>query len=412
MRTVVLLLTALWLASDEAFVSLGPRVWSRRLLAEGGRGDPDEAASAPLHTRSRPLAPGKTAQSLAQASVSASAALAALLLRPRNSRAEADVKRRAEAFLNDPSLQKAEVNLQSDDFWYPPFLLGRWNASLLFDSAKFVGGIPVETLAREGRLPGFAKYSVFFLPEMGVDIPAVQLRYVSLDGHPREDHPHNLRSLVQTSAPETVVDAAPYSFQKAPNWLSSPANRWRVRYHDGQGRGVVDFLTQKRNLRIFAGTVESAEFIRQTHWRAERRGATNSTSTNNGTSGGGWLDPSSWAAERAGDPLSFAPVVTDYCLNWRLTVPASLRDEFITVEDLRRTETVLGALDVYVYLQPTSDLYLQRPGRPAGVFSYNVTMRRPEGWTQGAAERETEDTTYPFVWRDAGPVELDKYFGH
>ena len=26
---------------------------------------------------------------------------------------------------------------------------------------------------------------------------------------------------------------------------------------------------------------------------------------------------------------------TDYCLNWRLTVPASLRDEFITVEDLR-----------------------------------------------------------------------------
>lgn len=352
------------------------------------------------------MAPTKSAQSLVQASVSASAALAALLLGPRSSRAEADVKRRADAFLNDPSLQKAEVNIQSDDFWYPPFLLGRWNASLLFDSAKFVGGIPVETLARQGRLPGFAKYSVFFLPEMGVDIPSVQLRYVSLDGHPREDHPHNLRSLVQTSSPETVIESAPYSFQKAPNWLSSPANRWRVKYHDEKGRGVVDFLTQKRNLRIFAGTVESAEFIRQRHWRVES-GGTNSTS--NSTSP---INSTSNSTKREPNPLYSTPVVTDYCLNWRLTVPASLRDEFITVEDLRRTQTVLGALDVYVYLQPTNDLYLQRPGRPAGVFSYNVTMQRPEGWSQAAAEIETEATTYPFVWRDAGPVELDDYFGH
>ena len=25
---------------------------------------------------------------------------------------------------------------------------------------------------------------------------------------------------------------------------------------------------------------------------------------------------------------------------------------------------------------------------------------------------ETEKTVYPFVWRDVGPVELDKYFGY
>jgi len=300
---------------------------------------------------------------------------------------EGDVQRRAEAYLNDDMLQKAEINVQSDDFWYPPFLIGEWDTQLLFDSAKFVEKLDVEKLAASGALPGFSKYSVFFLPEMGKDIPSVPLRFVQVDGHPREDHPHNIRSLVNAFAgPDAQVDSAPYNFQKAPTWLRSPANSWRIAYHDAEGRGEVELLTQKRNLRVFAGTVESAEFIRQTHRRVT-------------------LDapPSSLSSAR--------PVVTDYCLNWRLTVPASLKDEFITVDDLRKTDTVLGALDVYVYLQPSALAYSLRPGRPAGVFTYNVTMRRPAGFDERQAAAETERTNYPFVWRDAGPVELDEYFG-
>ena len=299
---------------------------------------------------------------------------------------EGDVQRRSEAYLNDDMLKKAEINVQSDDFWYPPFLIGEWDTQLLFDSAKFVEKLDVEKLASSGELPGFAKYSVFFLPEMGKDIPSVPLRFVQIDGHPREDHPHNIRSLVNAFAgPDAQVDAAPYSFQKAPTWLRSPANSWRIEYHDAEGRGVVDLLTQKRNLRVFAGTVESAEFIRQTHRRAP-------------------LDASPSRLDAA------RPVVTDYCLNWRLTVPASLKDEFITVDDLRKTDTVLGALDVYVYLQPSSPAYSLRPGRPAGVFTYDVTMRRPAGFDERQAAAETERTNYPFVWRDAGPVELDAFF--
>ena len=62
----------------------------------------------------------------------------------------------------------------------------------------------------------------------------------------------------------------------------------------------------------------------------------------------------------------------------------------------------MGSLDILVYFQPTSDLYLLNPAKPAGVFSYNVTMSR--------IQDENDNTEYPFIWRNDGPVELDKYF--
>ena len=303
---------------------------------------------------------------------------------------ETDVKRRNEAYLGDGALRKAEVNVQSDDFWYPPFLIGDWNTSLSFESAKFVDNIPVDELASKGALPGFQKYSVFFLPDMGRSVEGVLMQFVQLDGHPRGDHPHNLRSLVEAFSPGTKILSAPYSFQKAPSWLQTPSNSWQIEYRDQVGQGLVDLLTQKRSVKIFAGTVETAEFIRQTHWRTDF----------------------SDAAERfdKSEIMRSKPAVTDYCLNWRLTVPASLKDEFVTVEDLRRTPVVLGALDVYVYLQPSNNLYIKRPGRPAGVFTYSVVMRRSDGFDESAATRLTAQTEFPFVWRNQGAIELDNYF--
>ena len=87
-----------------------------------------------------------------------------------------------------------------------------------------------------------------------------------------------------------------------------------------------------------------------------------------------------------------------------LAVPASARDEFITVENLRRSSEVNGKLDILLYFQPTNDMYLQVPGKPAGVFSYDVHMKR--------IDDPGDNTEYPFVWRDDGPVELQKYFGY
>lgn len=103
------------------------------------------------------------------------------------------------------------------------------------------------------------------------------------------------------------------------------------------------------------------------------------------------------------------PIVTDYAVNWKLFVPASQRDEFVTVEDLARTDTLVGTLNFLVYFQPSNDLYFLEPGSPAGIFTYNVTMKRFNNENRKA---ETDKAIYPFVWRNDGPVELDKYFGY
>lgn len=155
-----------------------------------------------------------------------------------------------------------------DDFWYPPFLIGRWNTSMTFRGANFTDLIPIETLAKKDNLPGFSKYSVIFAPDMGKEISNTTLRWAQIDSHPREDHPFNVRNLITAFIPDAVVDSAPYSFQKAPDWFHSPANQWVIHYHDATGEGKVELFTVKRELEVFAGTAESSEFIRQVSMRA------------------------------------------------------------------------------------------------------------------------------------------------
>ena len=89
------------------------------------------------------------------------------------------------------------------------------------------------------------------------------MRYVQLDGHPREDHPYNLRQLVTSFCPDTIIDSAPYSFQKAPTWFQSPSNHWTIKYHDLKGNGIIDILTQKRQYEAYSGAFQSLEFIKQ-----------------------------------------------------------------------------------------------------------------------------------------------------
>lgn len=94
-------------------------------------------------------------------------------------------------------------------------------------------------------------------------------------------------------------------------------------------------------------------------------------------------------------------------LSWKLSVPAAVNDTFITVEDLRSSNKIVGSLDVLVYIQSTNDLYMILPGQPAGIFSYDIVMER-----LGDPVQMTKDSEYPFVWNNDGPVELDQYFGY
>ena len=311
---------------------------------------------------------------------------------PPNARAEynditsessSDIVSTSSTSLDNPAWHKAEFNIPSDDFWYPPFMIGNWNADFTFEEAVFNDKIPLDEISRTSggkAIPGLLRYSILPLPDVGEDARGIKLRFVQLDSHPREDHSYNLRQLMegfsQSHAPATKVDSAPYNYQKAPDWFHSPANRREVIFHEGdkeEEQMKAELFTQKRGMNTFAGSVETVEFIRQT--------------------------------------LSIpgkAPRTSDYAIDWQFSVPASLRDEFITVDDLRKSDTIVGRLHIFVYLPPSDDLYNSLSGQPVGVYKYTVHMNRMA--TTG--DRGTKNTVYPFVWRDVGPVELEKYFGY
>ena len=285
--------------------------------------------------------------------------------------------------INNNRYNKAPISNPSDDFWYPPYLIGSWNMSMKFAGANFTDMIPLDVLADNDNIPGFSNYSIIFIPDMGKDVNNINFRYVQLDSHPREDHPHNIRSLIKAfTNNDTNIISAPYSFQKA-NLIDSPANKWTVMYNDSKGYGTINLETQKRDIVVTAGSVETLEFIRQTHIRNQYNNDSNKIMKRKKI------------------------IKSDYALKWKLSVPAALNDTFITVQDLRSSNVIVGTLDILVYVQPTNDLYMTLPGRPAGVFSYNIVMER-----LGDPIEMTNNTEYPFVWKDDGPVELDQYFGY
>jgi hypothetical protein len=168
--------------------------------------------------------------------------------------------------LDDPKLTKGLINFYpSDDFWYPPYLVGRWKATFTFDGASFDQALSekeFEAAAESGLIPGFKKYSVAFLPNIGKDVECT-IRYVQLDSHPREDHPFNTRQLISAFVPDAVVDSAPYSFQRSPNWFDIPANDRTIKYHDNEGSGTIDIHTIKRSIFETAGAVQTVELFQQ-----------------------------------------------------------------------------------------------------------------------------------------------------
>jgi hypothetical protein len=171
----------------------------------------------------------------------------------------ADQINEAKSILNTIS-PVATFNVPSDDFWYPPFMIGNWKMVLKFNKAEFDSKMPVD--AAKDHLPGFEKYSIAFLPEVGEDI-SCNHRFVQIDSHPREDHPYNIRQLITALSPSTVIDSAAYNFRKAPDWFHSPANHWTIKYHDQTGKGEIELLTKKRNIDVFAGSVNTVEYFHQ-----------------------------------------------------------------------------------------------------------------------------------------------------
>lgn len=98
-------------------------------------------------------------------------------------------------------------------------------------------------------------------------------------------------------------------------------------------------------------------------------------------------------------------------MQWQISSRDSSQDRFVTVEELSKSDELLGKLNVYAFFQPSDDLYFLSPGRPAAVYSYDLHMQR-EATTAEAKHEEVIGTEYPFVPYHVGPVELDKFFGY
>ena len=85
------------------------------------------------------------------------------------------------------------------------------------------------------------------------------------------------------------------------------------------------------------GTAVTKEFIQQTHRRTNTDGS------------------------------KVSKVVGDYALVWKVSVPASDRDEFLTKKNLRKTQALISTLYVCAYLSPTDVLYAREPKYPVAV---------------------------------------------
>ena len=129
--------------------------------------------------------------------------------------------------MDDPLYRKAIYNIPSDDFWYPPYFIGKWNTTLTFDNAVFTEKFGLDVLSKDDNLPGtngkklkiindtnkilknlllnpgFSKYSVIFAPDMGKDVTFVR-RFAQIDSHPREDHAFNIRQIVSAFLPDVI----------------------------------------------------------------------------------------------------------------------------------------------------------------------------------------------------------------
>ena len=59
------------------------------------------------------------------------------------------------------------------------------------------------------------------------------------------------------------------------------------------------------------------------------------------------------------------------------------------MDDLRKADEVVGRLNIFVYLQPSNDLYKRLGGQPVGVYKYVVNMKRKDTQAEGVRPQYT-----------------------
>lgn len=164
------------------------------------------------------------------------------------------------SILEDPFFEKSIFNLPPGLTPYPSWLAGTWSVNYKFVGAQFTEQFPYRTLASNVNVPGFRKYSVAYLPDIGKETTA-KLRFVNGgDGIISEDRVFNLKSIFQSFMNDVhaVVDTTSYDSE-------TNANRCSLAYHDDKGSGKIELFSNSRTWRSkdTDGTFQTAENIRQ-----------------------------------------------------------------------------------------------------------------------------------------------------
>lgn len=144
-------------------------------------------------------------------------------------------------------LKKPIFNFPPTEQHYPPFLSGIWKAEMKYQRAAFCPAFTMKQLASDLNIPGFRKYSVVFLPDIGADATTF-LRFENIQ-RPLVAGPiliEDIKTYVDsifTSQYATVaskVDTFDYDPAKNPNRIS-------LLYHDTKGTGAIELFVNSRS---------------------------------------------------------------------------------------------------------------------------------------------------------------------
>uniref|UniRef100_A0A0G4ID11 Uncharacterized protein n=1 Tax=Chromera velia CCMP2878 TaxID=1169474 RepID=A0A0G4ID11_9ALVE len=158
--------------------------------------------------------------------------------------------------ISDEMFSQKLLNLPPKAFKFPPFMEGEWECVLRFEGVELPAGTSLQQVGRKTRIPGFRRYSVAWLADVGFPNVRSVLRFVKEKGKGPvgrfglkegqggilEDRACNLRELMRgfTDGKADVYEVLYES--------SEDPNRCRLAYRDNKGEGKIQLFTNRREI--------------------------------------------------------------------------------------------------------------------------------------------------------------------
>jgi len=122
--------------------------------------------------------------------------------------------------LDKKNLPKGVFNLVPGTQIYPEWMEGTWRVKSVFSGYEFPSRIPKNQLARDPTVPGFQKFSVAAVPDIGYDYD-YSLRFgPDASGKITADLKYNFESIIDSYTKQPAVSSISYDPSRNPNRLT------------------------------------------------------------------------------------------------------------------------------------------------------------------------------------------------